>query len=340
MSKSGSHRALLEAIAPQHIRAQAAVWVTDLHGPDRDSRLEARVRLWIAADPRHAAAFELATEAWQRSGNLPASTPVPPPNAYALGLARRHRAPAKLTRPALAGMAALGAVLFAVFYLLKDNTLSTGPAEQRTLALNDGTEVSLDANTRLIVQYDDHVRQVTLTTGEATFDVVKHQARPFVVVIGDRKVIALGTSFEVRRDDPATSAFAVTLMEGRVAIEPLAWPNTLPPERSPGLTLLNPGQRLRFAANGPDSVDSPSIDRVTSWQHGQLIFEDASLREAANEFNRVGAARLLIAESVPHDIRVGGVFRIADPMSFARAMTNAYPLRIVDRGKDIIITNR
>jgi transmembrane sensor len=340
VSSSGSHRTRLEAIAPRHIRAQAALWVTDLHGPNRDSRLEASVRRWIAEDPRHAAAFELATEAWQRSGNLPASALVPPPNAHALGLARRHRAPPRLTRPALAGMAALGAVLFTVFYLLKDNTLTTGPAEQRTLVLSDGTQVSLDANSRLVVQYDDHVRQVTLTSGEALFDVTKHQARPFVVVIGDRKVIALGTSFEVRRDDPAASAFAVTLMEGRVAIEPLAWPNTLPPEQSPGLTLLNPGQRLRFAANGSDSVDSPSIDRVTSWQHGQLIFEDASLREAANEFNRVGIARLLIDESVPRDIRVGGVFRIADPMSFARAMTNAYPLRIVDRGKEIIITNR
>jgi transmembrane sensor len=208
------------------------------------------------------------------------------------------------------------------------------------LVLTDGTQVSLDANSRLLVQYDEHVRQVTLTKGEALFDVTKHQARPFVVVIGNRKVIALGTSFEVRRDDPAASAFAVTLMEGRIAVEPLAWPNTLPSQQVLGLTLLTPGQRLQFAANGADRVDSPSIDRVTAWQHGQIIFEDASLREAAEEFNRVGPARLRIAEGVSRDIRVGGVFRIADPMSFARAMANAYPLRIVDRGKDIVITNR
>ena len=344
MSGSRSQQARLDAIASRPIRAQAAVWVTDLHGPDRDAELEARVRRWIAEDPRHAAAFELATEAWQRSGDLPASSLAPAQEpirrASTLVPPRRGTIRAKLTRPALAGMAALGASLFLVFYLLKNDTLSTGPAEQRSLVLSDGTELSLNANSRLIVQYDDHVRKVTLTQGEAIFDVIKHQARPFVVVVGERKVVALGTSFEVRRDDPAGSTFAVTLMQGRVAVEPLAWPNTLPARESPGLTLLSPGQRLRFAATGPDSVDSPSIDKVTSWQRGQLIFEDASLREAASEFNRVGAVRLLIADNVPRDIRVGGVIRIADPMSFAPAMGNAYPLRVVERGKDIIITNR
>jgi ferric-dicitrate binding protein FerR (iron transport regulator) len=70
-----SRIARLNRIAPRRIRAQAARWVTELHGPDRDAKLETRVKGWIAADPRNAAAFELATEAWQKSGNLPAHLP-------------------------------------------------------------------------------------------------------------------------------------------------------------------------------------------------------------------------------------------------------------------------
>ena len=67
-----SRKALLNSIAPRRIRAQAAVWVTELHGPDRNPALEEKVRRWIAADPRHAAAFELATEAWQRTTTVEA----------------------------------------------------------------------------------------------------------------------------------------------------------------------------------------------------------------------------------------------------------------------------
>ena len=62
------------------------------------------------------------------------------------------------------------------------------------MELNDGTQVSLNANSRVVVQYDDQVRKVTLTRGEALFNVIKHQLRPFVVIVGDRKVVAMGTS--------------------------------------------------------------------------------------------------------------------------------------------------
>jgi transmembrane sensor len=329
----------LDAIAPRHIRAQAAVWVTDLHGPHRDAKLEARVRRWIAADPRHAAAFELATDAWQRSGNLPAHHPpleAIPPFSAIRALPRGIRA-SRVPRPVLAGSAVLCAALLATFYLLNDATLATGSAERRTVDLSDGTQVTLNANTRLVVRYDRGVRSVTLAKGEALFTVAKHQPRPFVVLIGTRKIIALGTAFEVRRE---ASDFSVTLIEGRIAVEPLAWPDALPQNPAPGLTLLRPGERLRVTTGAPDRLDLPAVERVTAWQKGQLIFDDASLREAAHEFNRYGTHRLTIEANVPDTYRVGGVFRIGDPDSFAQAMSNAYPLRITHRGEDIILGAR
>jgi transmembrane sensor len=319
------------------IRAQAAVWVTDLHGPERSPELEAGVRRWLAEDPRHAQAFELATEAWQRSGNLPVHLPEEPRPAVPLAASLRRRQSPRAARFGLAGAAGLTLVVATAFYLLKDPGLSTGYAEQKTVTLADGTEVTLNANSRLLVGYTERARQVSLSRGEALFNVTKHQSRPFVVIIGSRKVIALGTSFEVRREDTAEHSFTVTLIEGRVAVEPLGAPDLLPVEPIDAI-LLNPGQRLRFAANSPDSVDSPAIDKVTAWRHGQLIFEDTSIREAAKEFNRYGKRRLTIDPSVSEKLRVGGVFRIGDPGSFAHAMANAYRLRVIERTDEIKLT--
>jgi transmembrane sensor len=104
------------------------------------------------------------------------------------------------------------------------------------------------------------------------------------------------------------------------------------------ITLLDPGQRLRFAANAPDALDSPPIDKVTAWHHGQLIFEDTSIRDAAAEFNRYGKRRLTIDPSVSEKLRVGGVFRIGDPDSFAHAMANAYHLQIIERTDELKLT--
>jgi transmembrane sensor len=326
-------RAQPNEIAPRRIRARAARWVTELHGPDRDAELEAKVRRWIDADPRHAAAFELATAAWQYSGDLPAS--LPPRAAASPGRAR-----VAVPRPVLAGVAVLLLALMTAIYWARDGSLATGPGEQRTVVLADGTQMSLNADTRVLVQYDAHERKVTLKRGEALFEVVKHQSAPFVVIVGDRKVIAVGTSFVVHREAPTSSAFAVTLVEGRVAVEPLSWPDVLPDEPTAGLTLLSTGERLRVGADATAAVDKPSIDRVTAWRRGQLIFDDTSLAEAAAEFNRYGPMTISIDSPTARDLRVGGVFRIGDSSSFAHAMADAHHLRIIEHGHEIVLTDR
>jgi transmembrane sensor len=324
--------ALLNKFATRRIRKQAVWWVTELHGADRDAALEEKVRQWIARDPRHAAAFELATDTWS---DHPQGKRPRPPLASMVPRPRR-----RASAPQFVGMAVLCASIVTAVILLHDPTLVTGPGEQRSVELSDGTQVSLNANSRIVIQYDDRVRKVSLAKGEALFNVIKHQSRPFIVVIGDRKVVAMGTSFEIRLEDPAGSAFAVTLVEGRVAIEPISWPDALPSESLSGLKLLKPGERLRFDGKSTEKKDSPAIERVTAWQRGQLIFDDTSLGEAAAEFNRYGTRKLIIDGPQLSALRVGGVFKISDPSSFAQAMASAYHLRIRDRGGTIVLTDK
>ena len=330
----GSRIAPWDSKEDQRIHADAAVWVSQLHRPDRDTNLEARVRRWIAEDKRHAEAFERVTDAWQQNGNIPWHP------LQRVSEPERGRKRMRIAGAALAGMAALCAALAGTTYFLRDDTLATGPSEQRIVDLNDGSQVTLNANSRVVIQFDEAVRKITLKRGEALFDVAKDRSRPFVVIAGDRKVIAVGTSFEVRREEPAGSTFAVTLMEGRVAIEPISWPNVLPTAATSGVKLLNPGERLRFAGDRNDTLDSPSIERITAWRRGELIFDDASLGDAAAEFNRYGTRRLAIESAAARNLRVGGVFGIRDPLSFAQSMANTYHLRIITRGNTIILTDR
>lgn len=319
---------------PRLVRAEAALWVTRLHGPHRDTTLESGFRRWLADDPRHAAAFELATDAWQRSGNVAPSLPV----------RSGHLAPRfprlKFASAVLASTVLTCVVVLAALHFLRDGTFATGPGEQRILTLSDGTQVTMNANSRMLVQFDSRVRRVVLAEGEASFDVTKHQDRPFAVVIGDRKVVALGTIFMVRRDEPGGSAFTVTLLEGRVAVEPLSLPDVVPDQSAAAVRLLKPGERLRFADHSPETIDVPSIERVTAWRRGLLIFDDTSLSEAAAEFNRYGPVKITIGDADTGKLRVGGVFRIGDPVDFALAVANTHDLRIINRSGEILMTNK
>jgi transmembrane sensor len=71
-----------------------------------------------------------------------------------------------------------------------------------------------------------------------------------------------------------------------------------------------------------------------------MIFDNASLAEAEAEFNRYGARQLAIEGPAARKLRVGGVFRIGDPYSFAQSMADTYHLRIIIRDKMIILTDR
>jgi transmembrane sensor len=177
---------------------------------------------------------------------------------------------------------------------------------------------------------------VVLKSGEAYFNVA-HERRPFVVLVGERKVIAVGTSFLVRREDIADSALTVTLIEGRVAIAPLSAPDVLPPNPLPEITLLSAGKRLRLGSAAQPKIDVPSMDSETAWMRGQLIFDNTPLREAVAEFNRYNALQIKIAVGPAGDIPVGGVFRISDAASFATAVAQSHELRLVRVGNEVLL---
>lgn len=313
----------------RQIRAEAASWVTRLHGPDRNADVEAGLKRWLAQDPAHAKAFELATEVWQETAELPADLPKRTLPADRTGLRSRLRP--VLASAATIGVGAVG--LFLYVHFIAETTFTTGVGEQRTVTLSDGTRVELNTRSALTVKYSERMRQVILKGGEAYFDVATNKERPFIVVAGGREVIALGTEFLVRRD---ADEITVTLLEGRVAVAPAIEAEA---QRKAGsdVLVLQPGQRLRLADISPPVLDLPSMEKVTAWQRGQVIFEDTPLAEAMAEFNRYNATRIELESDELARIRVGGTFRVGDVSSFAHAVADSHALEVIDRGQRVLL---
>jgi transmembrane sensor len=315
------------------IQAEAAAWIALLHSGERNAAIEEGLKRWISADPLHATVWELATDIWTDTAELPRRIPQPPQSVTV-----RTRAPAYL-RPVLAVAALCLVVAGGVtlqHFLHPD--VSTAVGEQRTLNLEDGTRVELNTNSRLLVKYDHDTRTVILESGEAYFQVAREQ-RPFMVIAGERKILALGTSFTVRRDDTATDdPVTVTLIEGRVAVAPVDTTTTASVPKSPDeVTILAPGERINLRKHAKPTVDSPSIDKATGWMRGQLIFDHTPLRDAVAEFNRYSALKIEVASEQTGAIPVGGIFRISDSQSFARAVADTYDLRVVQHDSELIL---
>jgi len=304
------------------IRAQAAAWVARLHGPNRTQEVEVGLRRWLAESPEHAAAFELLTDTWEKSARL-RRRPLEQAVSHKLAGFTMSVSRAALAAAVVAAITVVGTALY-----LRTDAVVTAVGEQRTLALEDGTRMYLNTNTRAVVRYTPEQREIVLDQGEALFEVAKNSKWPFVVKVGDRQVKALGTVFMVRRDD---RNLAVTLVEGKVAVSPER------PVSDDRVVVLSPGQRLTVATSAPARIDLPRLDRVTAWQRGQVAFDDTPLVDAVAEMNRYSAARLVVEDPDAARIRISGIFRAGDSANFAEALARTYGLQVRHDGRDVVL---
>jgi transmembrane sensor len=208
-------------------------------------------------------------------------------------------------------------------------SFQTAVGERSTVTLEDGSVATLNTNSKVEVAYNDGERRVRLIKGQALFEVAKNPHRPFVVFAGDRRIVALGTAFDVRLDDDRV---AVTLVEGRVAVETAT--ATTQPGLTPakGRTELEPGEQLIAARGEPMSVKATNTDRVTSWRGGKLVFQDDALADVVREVSRYSRTRIVIGDERIGRLRVSGVFRTGQADNFAKAITEFFPLAVEERG--------
>ncbi|MBL8270018.1 FecR family protein [Steroidobacter sp.] len=307
--------------------AEAAAWVAHLHGAKRSAGSNRGLQLWLKEDPARQRAWEVATEVWDEVGNLQGAA-----IAKALDQIAPHQADRKKQRArfvALAAAASLAAL--AVLFWLRGAGVSTGIGEQRILALADGTRVTLNTDTRIVVDYDETNRTVELKSGEARFDVAKEH-RPFLAVAGDRQVRALGTSFVVRYEPEQRTT--VMLVEGKVSVSPRKQSHPALAE----VVTLSPGQRLTFDTNAAPRIDRPSLDDVIAWQRGQVVLEGTRLADAVVEMNRYSTKVLTIEQPRAEDLVISGVFQSGDSSSFAKAVAYTYHLNVVTEGDTITLS--
>src|SRR3546814_14429474 len=88
-----------------------------------------------------------------------------------------------------------------VWFSMRPTAYATEIGERQLAVLEDGSQVSLDAATKVNVRMKEAGRQVELLAGRAKFDVAKDPQRPFTVAAGDKLVVAVGTSFSVELID-------------------------------------------------------------------------------------------------------------------------------------------
>jgi ferric-dicitrate binding protein FerR (iron transport regulator) len=148
----------------------------------------------------------------------------------------------------------------------------TGTGQTKHVKLPDGTVVWLNAGTmvKYASDFNRNDREVYLD-GEAFFDVVHDQGKPFDVHSGNVQTHVLGTAFSISAY-PNSLINNVTVLRGKVQVS----------DTERVLAYVLPNQALEYTIKGGKStVTRVSSEKVVAWTGGKLAFIDMPMQDIA-----------------------------------------------------------
>jgi transmembrane sensor len=319
---------------PADVMAEAEHWFARLRSEECSAVERMAFRQWHA-QPQHASAYAATEALWEEAQHAQSHPEIErlmrevlEQTQPATVARRRWQMPAALAASVAVIAVALSALLL---WPAPGDVYQTALGERRTVTLDDGSVVTLNTETKLRVRFRADSRALELIRGEALFDVAHDAQRPFLVSAGDSRVRALGTRFQVRRDND--EQIKVVLLEGRVEVAREEVGDRL--EMAPGeqVSFTKPDRPMTRRAIDPEAA--------LSWTSGRLVFRATPLVEAVAEVNRYAKTKIRLADDSLSQLRISGTFVTGDSELLARALETDMPVHAdFGDGKEIVLRRR
>jgi len=279
---------------------EALDWFVRLQATEGDPQTIRGFRAWVESDERRAAAFEKVTEIWGAPEFLLATAKVAEKTEFSTRRRQSHVRKAGIGIAVILVALMLSKVPDMMIRLQADYVTATG--EQRSIVLPDGSIMTLDADTAVVLDFSNNERGVKLIRGEAYFDVQHDPVHPFHVTGVYERVEVKGTAFSVQTGDRADE---VVLQRGAVAVMRLGQPGNQ--------TDLAPGEAVSVTATGIQPVKQIDARSALAWLDGRIIFNDRPLGEVLAELRRYYARRIYVADAKIEQLAVSGNYRLDQP---------------------------
>ena len=332
----------------QHIKRsiedEAVAWHVKLtSGACSDSDITQHME-WMLEDPEHLAAYERVAEVFHAASKHEHSlrevfaADAPAPTGQTPWYAKLFEGWG--WPQAASAAAAAAALLFFVtgtqnpFYddRASSQYYTSTANEVRTLKLADGSRVSLFANTKLSVAFEDTARNIDLIQGRAFFDVVADKNRPFYVNTASRQVKVVGTRFEVVR----TQAFdRISVNEGLVSVEKIDDNNV-----SNAPVLIEPGVSALYELDAEAPVlTEVGTESIGAWKDGILTFQNVELIEVITQIGQLFPEAALAVDDTVDGVSFSGTLVVSDAETMVRQLASFLSLDVTLDGAHITLTS-
>ncbi len=290
---------------------EALRWFVRTRASDFSDAESQELNRWLSADPANRQAFADLRSTWRELDGIKAH--LPHRKVCAKSAAIRPRRPAWLLP--LGSALASAALLVAVLVPHEDVILSfdAPPGEHREITLADGSQLALDADSKVTVTESIPPR-IILLQGSAYIDVNDKSSGQLEVRVGATRIRDIGTHFSVsRRADRGSVAVA----EGQVEV--------MLDQR---LVMVTAGHGVDFDANGIVAESVIAANDVAPWRLGLWHFNATPLAEVAGELARQQRIQLDFPDAKVAALTVSGSFPIREPDKVLWAVAQVHALKL------------
>ena len=214
------------------------------------------------------------------------------------------------------------------------NNLTTPRGGEFKVTLEDGTEVWLNADSKLRYPetFSGNERRVEVS-GEAYFKVAKDTQKPFYVVSGGQEVRVYGTEFNVHAylDEPT---IFTTLVEGSISLKPLGG--------NKSELMLTPGNQAVFSKDDASArVRKVDTEVVTSWRSGVFVFEDQNLEQIMRTLSRWYDFEYVFTDKkVGQTVFMGSIPRYGSFAEVVEIFQKMGGIRLTQQGNKVVISSK
>lgn len=194
------------------------------------------------------------------------------------------------------------------------------------MTLPDGTDVWLNAETTLAFpqKFKETERTVRLIAGEAYFEVAPKKQSPFFVELGNMRVEALGTAFNINvQSDKRIKAI---LTAGRISVQNGQEQKT-----------IEPGYAVCLM-EGKLVVQQADVEEALSWKEGYFYFKGKNLNEILEEVARWYDVDVEYQSDITKKRYEGGIKRDVTLGNVCKMLSDLSGHQFVIDGRKLIVT--
>lgn len=208
------------------------------------------------------------------------------------------------------------------------NTIVVPEKGEYFAVLSDGTKVWMNSGSELVfpTRFQGNRREVTLK-GEAYFEVMANQEKPFYIRAGEACVRVLGTAFNVMAYEEDV-CLEVALLRGKVSfgVEEKEF-------------VLEPGEIAALnRESGSTEVRKGDVAAIVDWTSGRFNFEDILLPELVVKLERWYGVNFVFEDEASKSLRFSGAVTKYRPLDYVLdIITKTTSVRFKENGERIVI---